>query len=195
MFKHIIFISLSKAACKLHCTQLNKRQMKKLLIIALFALPTLSQAQSLSVKSDKVKIKFLADMQGTEGTVGGFMAKINFDMDNLSTSTIQGSVDVNTLSTSNDKRDEHLKSADFFEAEKYPKMTFTSTGITQKDDSYVMTGKIKIKDVERDEVITFTYADKMFTASCTIQAANYGIMEKKGPKKTNVKISFSIPVE
>lgn len=158
-------------------------------------LPALSQAQSLRVKSDNVKIKFVADMQGTEGTIGGFMAKINFDMDNLSASTIQGSVDVNTLSTSNEKRDEHLKSADYFEAEKYPKMTFTSAKIEKKDDGYVMTGKMKIKDIERDEVITFTYADKMFTASTTIQAANYGIMEKKGPKKTNVKVSFSIPVE
>jgi polyisoprenoid-binding protein YceI len=169
--------------------------MKKLFFIALCMLPALSQAQSLRVKSDNVKIKFVADMQGTEGTIGGFMAKINFDMDNLSASTIQGSVDVNTLSTSNDKRDEHLKSADYFEAEKYPKMTFTSGKIEKKDDGYVMTGKMKIKDIERDEVITFTYADKMFTASTTIQAANYGIMEKKGPKKTNVKVSFSIPVE
>ncbi len=169
--------------------------MKKLFFIALCMLPALSQAQSLRVKSDNVKIKFVADMQGTEGTIGGFMAKINFDMDNLSASTIQGSVDVNTLSTSNEKRDEHLKSADYFEAEKYPKMTFTSAKIEKKDDGYVMTGKMKIKDIERDEVITFTYADKMFTASTTIQAANYGIMEKKGPKKTNVKVSFSIPVE
>ena len=169
--------------------------MRKLLIIAIALLPALSQAQGLRVKSKNVKIKFVADMQSTEGTIGGFMAKINFNLDDLTSSTIQGSVDVNTLSTSNEKRDEHLKSADFFDVSKFPKMHFTSGKIEKKDDGYVMTGKMKIKDIERDEVITFTYTDNIFTATATIQAANYGIMAKKGPKKTNVKISFSIPVE
>ena len=187
MFKHLFYISLFS----IH----KENQMKKIFLIALCMLPALSQAQTLKVKSDKVKINFVADMQGKEGTIGGFTAKINFDMDDLKASTIEGSVDVNTLSTENEKRDNHLKSADYFEAEKFPKMTFTSSKIEKKGNGYVMTGKIKIKDVEREEVITFSYADKIFTASTTIQAANYGIMEKKGPDKTNVKISFSIPVE
>ncbi|MFT4602628.1 MAG: polyisoprenoid-binding protein YceI [Arenicella sp.] len=197
MFKHIYSYLCSKRGTNIaqDKPQSNRKKMKKILIAALLMLPMLSQAQSLRVKSDNVKVKFVADMQGTEGTISGFMAKINFNMDDLAASTIQGSVDANTLSTANDKRDEHLKSADFFEVAKYPTMNFTSGKIEKKGDGYVMTGKLKIKDVERDEVITFTFADKIFTASTTIQAANYGIMEKKGAKKTNVTISFSIPVE
>jgi polyisoprenoid-binding protein YceI len=171
--------------------------MRLLLITSLFVLPLLTSAQSLRVKADGVKISFIADMQKTEGTVGGFMAKINFNLDDLAASTIQGSVDANTLSTNNDKRDEHLKSADYFDAEKYPKMSFTSKSIVKEANSYVMTGTMKIKNVEREEKITFTYKDKIFVAEGTIQAANYdlGNFAKKDPNQTNVKISFAIPVE
>ena len=151
--------------------------MKKIIVAAFLMLPFLTEAQALRVKSDAVKISFEADMQGTSGTVGGFMAKINFNMDDLASSTIQGSVDVNTLSTENDKRDDHLKSADYFDAAKYPQMTFTSKKIEKTEKGYTMTGMMKIKDIEREETITFTYADKMFKGQGTIQAANYDLGE------------------
>lgn len=171
--------------------------MKLITFLSLIVLPLsgLTQHKHLHVKSDKVKISFLADMQKTEGTIGGFKAVLHFDTENLSVAHIKGSVDVATINTGVEKRDEHLKSSDYFDMEKYPKMTFNSTSITKEGDKYVMKGKLKIKDVEREETITFTFEDNVFKAECTIQAANYGIFEKKGPKKTNVKISFAIPVE
>jgi len=170
--------------------------MRKAALLFLF-IPILSfsQHKHLHVKADKVKISFVADMQKTEGTIGGFKADIHFDTDNLSASHISGSVDVSTIDTGIEKRDEHLRSEDYFHEEKYPKITFSSGSITKEGDTYVMTGKLKIKDVEREEKITFTYVDNIFKAETTIQASNYGIFEKKGPKKTNVKISFAIPVE
>jgi hypothetical protein len=59
-----------------------------------------------------------------------------------------------------------------------------------------MTGMVRIKTVERQETITFRYADKVFKGTGTIQASNYdlGSFVKKGPEKTNVKITFEIPV-
>lgn len=169
--------------------------MKTIITAVALVLSINLSAQSLTVKSDAVKINFVADMQKTEGTIGGFVAKIFFDLEDLSKSIIQGNVDVNTLSTGNTKRDDHLKSPDYFEAETYPTMSFRSTKIEQKGDKFIMTGLMKIKDNEREETITFSYSDKIFKGEGTIQAANYGIFEKKGPDKTNVKISFLVPVE
>ena len=83
----------------------------------------------LKVKADGVKISFDADMQNTSGTIGGFEATINFNPENLAESSIVGSVDVNTLSTGNKKRDNHLKTDDFFSAEKYPKMSLNCRGV------------------------------------------------------------------
>jgi len=168
----------------------------KLLFALMMGLPMVGSMNTLTVKTDAVKISFLADMQKTEGTIGGFEAKIKFDEKDLMNSSIEGSVDVNTISTGIEKRDEHLKSADYFEAAKYPKMTFKSSSIQQKGSTYTMNGMMKIKDVERAELITFSYVDKMFKAETIIQAANYQFgYEKKKPEKTNIKISFVIPVE
>lgn len=169
---------------------------KKIMIGALFVFGGfMLNAQELTVKSDAVKVDFLADMQKTKGSVSGFEAKINFNMEDLSASSITGTVDVNTLSTGNSKRDEHLKSADYFEAEKFPVMSFTSSSIVKEGDQYIMKGKVKIRDTEREEMITFTYSEKMFSGELIIQASNYlDAYAKKSPDKTDVVITFAVPV-
>jgi polyisoprenoid-binding protein YceI len=59
-------------------------------------------------------------------------------------------IDVASLSTRNDQRDTHLKSADFFDAEKYPYLTFSVTGIEMIDDeNYRVRGDLTIKDTTR----------------------------------------------
>src|SRR5256885_7496881 len=46
-------------------------------------------------------------------------------------STVEVSIDLNSVNTNNEGRDNHLRSADFFEVDKFPKMTFKSTGVRQ----------------------------------------------------------------
>ncbi len=65
-------------------------------------------------------------------------AKVNF------------TADVNSINTNNEQRDGHLKSADFFDAEKFPHVKFESTSITKKsDEEYDMHGNLTIKDVTK----------------------------------------------
>ena len=60
-----------------------------------------------------------------------------------------------------------------------------------------MKGKMTIRDIEREEKIVFTYVDKVFKGETTIQAALYkiGNYADKKPEKTNVVISFELPVK
>ena len=88
-----------------------------------------------------------------------------------------------------------LKTADFFDAEKYPKMSFTSKSFKKDGDKVIMTGTMKIMETEREETITFSYSDKMFKGVGTIQAANYGIYANDPVDETDVVITFAIPVE
>ncbi|MDA7803854.1 YceI family protein [Crocinitomix sp.] len=81
----------------------------KLLFAIILGLPVLGSVSTIKIKMDAVKINFVADMQNTKGSISGFEATINFDRDNLAKSSIEGSVDVNTLKTGIEKRDEHLK--------------------------------------------------------------------------------------
>jgi polyisoprenoid-binding protein YceI len=61
-----------------------------------------------------------------------------------------------SLSTNDEKRDAHLKSADFFEADKYPVMKFQSTAIEKADDpgTYKLTGNLTIRDITKPVTLT-----------------------------------------
>ena len=68
------------------------------------------------------------------------------------------SVDVNSINTNVEMRDKHLKSADFFDGEKYPNMTFVTTSITKdKNNSYILKGKLTIKDVTKEVSVPVTF--------------------------------------
>jgi polyisoprenoid-binding protein YceI len=70
-------------------------------------------------------------------------------------SHVEVSVDLNTVNTNNETRDNHLRSADFFEVETYPRMTFRSTGIRQAGEEFILDGDLTIKDVTRSVALTF----------------------------------------
>lgn len=74
----------------------------------------------------------------------------NFDIEmegeDFTKSKVTVSIDASSIYTNNEDRDTHLKSGDFFDAEQYPKLTFTSNNIEKlEDDEYEMTGELSIK--------------------------------------------------
>jgi polyisoprenoid-binding protein YceI len=86
----------------------------------------------------KVRGKF----EAFEGTI--------VTQEDLTASTVNVTVDLNSINTGSTDRDNHLRSADFFEVETHPKMTFVSTGIVQKSDTdFVVTGDLTIKGVTK----------------------------------------------
>jgi polyisoprenoid-binding protein YceI len=79
---------------------------------------------------------------------------LNLDPENPSASSGSFSVETASIDTGVDQRDGHLRSADFFDAENYPTMDFTSTAVEAKGgDEYAVTGDLTIKGVTRP--ITF----------------------------------------
>jgi polyisoprenoid-binding protein YceI len=64
-------------------------------------------------------------------------------------SSATAEIDLKSITTGNDQRDEHLRSADFFEVETYPTMTYRSTGATFEDGNYVLDGELTLKGVTR----------------------------------------------
>jgi polyisoprenoid-binding protein YceI len=87
-----------------------------------------------------------------------FDGVVRFDPDNLAASSISMTVDVASINTAVAKRDQHLRSPDFFDAKKYPALTFTSDAITRKDDkTFLAKGKLTVKDVTREVELPFTF--------------------------------------
>ena len=64
-------------------------------------------------------------------------------------SSVTASVDLSSISTGQEQRDAHIRSADFFEVEKHPTMTFTSTGVRANGDGFLLDGDLTIKRVTR----------------------------------------------
>lgn len=93
-----------------------------------------------------------------KGTFQSFEATIDADLEDLTTASIEFSVDVNSVDTRNEDRDNHLRSADFFDVENHPKMTFKSTKIIKKSPGeYEITGDLTIRGTTKPETFTVTY--------------------------------------
>ena len=69
-------------------------------------------------------------------------------------STVSAEIDLASITTGNDQRDDHIRSADFFEVETYPKMTYRSTGVRVDGDDYVLDGELTLKDVTKSVPLT-----------------------------------------
>lgn len=84
-----------------------------------------------------------------KGEFRKFSAEINGE--NFLTSPVKLTIDSSSIFTNNDDRDNHLKSGDFLEVEKYPEITFESTRFEKTaDDEFKLTGLLTIKDVTKE---------------------------------------------
>ncbi len=95
----------------------------------------------------KVRHMMISNVKGTLKGISGTLTEHATDS---SLSSIEATIDVSTINTGEIQRDGHLKSADFFEAEKYPTMTFKSTGVVQKGEGeYAVAGDLTMHGVTR----------------------------------------------
>ena len=91
------------------------------------------------------------------GQFDDYEAKVNFDPANPEASTVEVRIAVASVNTNNEKRDNHLQTPDFFDAETYPYITFESTAVRQTGESeYLVTGNLTIKDVTREVELPVT---------------------------------------
>jgi polyisoprenoid-binding protein YceI len=81
-----------------------------------------------SVVEFKVKHMMISNVKGQFTGVSGVLS---FDENDVTNSRIEATIDVNTINTLDPQRDAHLKTAEFFDAEKFPSMTFKSTRVTR----------------------------------------------------------------
>lgn len=94
------------------------------------------------------KVKHLV-ISTVSGQFKSFEGTVSAEKDDFSDAKISFSADVDSIDTGVEQRDGHLKSADFFEAEKFSKITFESTEVVKDGDDYKLTGNLTMKDVTK----------------------------------------------
>lgn len=167
--------------------------MKLPALIALLLCSLMAYTQQFNLDLSKAKVSFYFHGEKVNGSVAGLKATVNINKDKPELSEINGSVDVNTLETGNKMRDKHLKSKDYFEAEKFPTMSFKSKGVKKENDNFVIVGMLKIKDVEREEKFTLSISNGKLVFKGSMNSADYGIMKKKKREDSQVDITIEIP--
>jgi polyisoprenoid-binding protein YceI len=91
------------------------------------------------------------------GKFSKFSGTISVDRENLERSTAVAVINMTSINTDNTKRDDHLRSADFFEVEKFPTMTFKSKSWKKTGaDTYDVAGDLTMKDVTKPVVLKVT---------------------------------------
>ena len=79
-----------------------------------------------------------------------------YDPERPEATTVDVSIDVASINTREEKRDAHLRSADFFDATNYPTMRFVSTGARERGENLELTGELTIHGVTREVTLTLS---------------------------------------
>lgn len=168
--------------------------MKKVfsLLLVTFILISVSFAQTTKTWNvDKMhsSVKFAVShlvISEVEGSFKIFDGNLVAATEDFTDAKINFTVDVNSINTDNTNRDGHLKSDDFFNAEKYPSMKFVSTSFKKKSGSaYELTGDLTIRDVTKKVTFAVKYGGTTkdpygntkagFKATGTINRLEYGL--------------------
>lgn len=137
--------------------------MKKILLIV-FSIILIGQTPAMAHewKLDPAHSGILFDIKHIYSTVRGqfsdFTGDVFFDPDNLEKSRFDFVVKVDSINTNNSKRDNHLRTDDFFSAKKYPEMTFKSSRVSHAGgNKYIIEGEMTLKNVSKVLVLEFIY--------------------------------------
>jgi len=94
-------------------------------------------------------------VSNVKGRFTDFSGTIVYDPKKVENSSVSVTIQAVSIDTDNEKRDNHLKSPDFFEVEKYPQITFQSKKVTKKKNKFMLQGTLSMHGVEKNISIPF----------------------------------------
>lgn len=155
-----------------------------------------------SVVEFSVKHLMIAKVRGT---FHQFDAKIEADITDLSSAKIEVNIDLASVDTRNADRDNHLKSADFFDVENTPTLNFVVASITATgDDEYDVVGNVTLHGVTKQETFKLTFEGAStdpwgnekagFSATGTIKRSEYGLTYNAALETGGVLIGDDVKV-
>lgn len=139
------------------------------------------------------------------GSITGIKGTVIYDAKDASKSKVEATLDTNTVNTGVDARDKHLKSADFFDAEKNPTITFKSTGVKSVGGKLQLIGDLTLAGVTKSITLNLegpaapiTQKDKTisgFSATGTIKRSDFNFGSKFGAAMLGDDVDIEIDIE
>lgn len=137
-----------------------KTLFRSLIVFSLFFFSSYASASQWTTDADHSEIRFKIKhiLTTISGQFTEFNGNLLFDPQTPEAGKFDFTVNVKSVDTNNGKRDNHLRSKDFFDADKFPQMKFTSSKIYHlKDNRYALEGVMTIKDVSQKIQIEFEF--------------------------------------
>lgn len=151
------------------------------------------------------KVKHMM-ISNVPGSFGKFEGTINFDEKKLKDAKVNVKIATDSINTNDAKRDDHLKSADFFDVKKYPEITFVSKSVTAAGKKkYKVKGDLTMHGVTKEEVLnaefngtgTDPWGNKKagFSATATLKRKDYGMTWNKALDGGGVIVGDEVHVD
>jgi polyisoprenoid-binding protein YceI len=152
------------------------------------------------VKAWKIGKDYNVDFsaKGVNGIFKTFSGTINFDETKLADSKFSFTIDVNSINTGNGLQNKHAVGAEWFNADKYPNIKFTSSSFEKTANGYSVKGKLQVKDVTKEVTVPFTFTKSgnkgKFVSSFSVDRSTYNVGKPGGDVGNTIKINVTIPV-
>jgi polyisoprenoid-binding protein YceI len=135
-----------------------------------------------------------------------FNGQVALDEDDLTRSVVEATIDASSIDTGTAQRDDHLRSADFFDVERFPEIKFRSTRIEKiGEDRYTLSGNLTIRDVTREITLDVEYGGRGkdpwgnervgFTAKATVDRKDFGLKWNQALETGGVLVSDRVEIE
>lgn len=147
---------------------------------SLFSQTNNEKKQEWTVTSSTVKFSVKNAGFTVTGSFSGLKAKVVFDSDECTGSSIVATIDAGTIATGNATRDEHLRKSEYFNVSVFPVITMQSMSIAKETaGSYKAKFRLSIKGITKDIVVPFKFSDvndvTKFVASFSINRTDFGV--------------------
>lgn len=136
------------------------------------------------------------------GKFKDFSGAIVYDEKDVTKSSVSVNIKTASIDTENEKRDHHLRSADFFDAENYPEITFVSKKIEKRNDGYIAIGDLTIRGVTKQIELPFRILGKIndpygntrigIEAGMTLNRFDYGVKWDKALDSGSLIVSEDV---
>ena len=178
------------------------------LSVALFSSRANAQTSTWTIDPAHSSVNFDILHMGVSHVHGAFSnvkGTVTLHEKDITKSTVAATIDTTTVSTGNEARDKHLKSADFFDVEKNPALTFQSTSLRRVGGKLQLIGNLTINGVAKSVTLDVdgpTPPQPMqgktisgFSASGIVKRSEFGFGAKFPPPLLGDEVKFTIDVE
>lgn len=145
--------------------------------------------------ADGYSVKFAGT--DAEGIFTSLKGDVQFDAENLESSALSFTIDVNSINTGNGMKNKHALSKNWFDADAFPNISFKSESISKDGANYMVAGTMNIHGTPKEMSIPFSFDGETISSKFSVNRMDFGVGTMKGMSKkvsNEIKLDVTIPL-